>query len=107
MSLESECTVLEKLAKSRSAVKRKYHFLRRDRLEAKKNIMESFEPLRKPVQKLVKLKKETRGWRDIDHFVDTDPRKADQENLMNYDKVPSQLLAPLVPSKDVDVLPQQ
>ena len=107
MSLESERAVLEKLTKARSAVKRKYHLLRRDRLEAKKVIDESFEPLREPLQKLVKLEKETRGWRDIRHLVVSDPRGADQENLMNYDKVPSQLLAPLVPSKDVDLLPQQ
>ena len=102
MSLESECAVLEKLTKARSAVKRKYHLLRRDRLEAKKVIDESFKPLREPLQKLVKLKKETRGWRDIGNLVDTD-----QENLMNYDKVPSQLLAPLLPSEDVNVRPQQ
>ena len=67
----------------------------------------SFEPLRELLQKVVKLKKDTRGWRDIGHLVDTDPRGADQENLMTYDKVPSQLLAPLVLSKEVDVLPQQ
>ena len=60
MSLESERKVLEKLEKARSAVKRKYHLFRRDKLESQKKLGESFEPLSEPLQKLVQLKTETR-----------------------------------------------
>ena len=53
MSLESERAVLDELAKAHSAFKRKYHLFKCDKLEAKKVIDLSFEPLRKLLQKLV------------------------------------------------------
>ena len=82
MSLESERKVLEKLAKARSAVQCKYHLYQRNQFESRKAIDESFEPISKPLQKLVILKKESRGWRDVGNLIDVN---SERENLTDFD----------------------
>ena len=82
MSLESEREVLEKLAKVRSAVQRKYHLYQRNQFESRKAIGESFEPISEPLQKLVELEKESRGWRDVGNLIDVN---LERENLMDFD----------------------
>ena len=82
MSLESEREVLEKLAKARSAVQRKYHLYQRNQFESRKAIGKSFDPLSEPLQKLVELEKESRGWRDVGNLIDVN---LERENLMDFD----------------------
>ena len=84
MSSESERKVLEKLTAARHAVQRKYRQLKRGKLETSRLLDKTFVPITEPLQKLVKLQKESRGWRNIDNLVDV----VKPENLMDYDYIP-------------------
>ena len=83
MSSGSERKVLEKLTAACHAVQRKYRQLKRGKLETSKLLDKFFLQISEPLQKLVKLKKENRGWRDIDNLVDV----VKPENLMDYNYI--------------------
>ena len=91
MSLESEREVLEKLAKARSAVQRKYHLYQRNQFKSRKAIGESFEPISEPLQKLVELKKESREWRVVGNLIDVN---SERENLMDFDDYQPSVVQP-------------